>query len=320
MPTVEEARFPQLSRRSALGLLAGAAAVPFVRSSARADDLLRMATINIDSGLEPYYALDGGFFKTAGLQVEFQQFNNGQAIATAIAGGALDIAISNVVAMTQAHAKNFPFVILAPGAVYLASDPTTVMMVPKASTIQTARDLAGKTVACNGINGIPQYCTRAWVDKNGGDSSGMKFVEMNFAQMMDALGSARVDAACVTEPFITEAKTTGRSIGLPFDACAPRFVLSVYIATREWAEGHRDIVKRFQNAILQTAVWSNHNQDKTALMLMKYSKLPEATAKTMRRAYFAEKWSTAEAQPVVDMTAKYGNVPSFAIEDMLFRA
>ena len=66
--------------------------------------------------------IDGGFFKTAGLRVEFQQFNNGQAIAGAVAGGALDIAISNIVAMTQAHAKNVPFVIVAPGAVYLASD------------------------------------------------------------------------------------------------------------------------------------------------------------------------------------------------------
>jgi NitT/TauT family transport system substrate-binding protein len=309
-----------MNRSAALGFIGGASALPFLSGVARADDVaLRMATINIDSTAQPYFAQEGGFFKTAGLKVEFQQFNNGQAIAAAVAGGALDIAVSNIVAMTQAHAKSVPFVIVAPGAVYLASDPTTVMMVPKGSPINGPRDLAGKTVACNGINGIPQYCTRAWVDKSGADSSGMKFVEMNFAQMMDALGSARVDAACVTEPFITEAKSTGRAIGTPFDACAPRFLLDVFISTREWAANNRDAIRRFQTANAQAAVWSNHNQDKTAEILIKYTKLPEATARTMRRAVFTEKWDVAEAQPVVDMTAKYGNVPRFAIEDMLYR-
>jgi NitT/TauT family transport system substrate-binding protein len=309
-----------VNRFNLLGLAGGAALVPLLSRVAVADDIpLRMATINIDSTAQPYYAEDGGFFKAAGLKVDFQQFNNGQAIAAAVAGGALDIAVSNIVALTQAHAKNVPFVILAPGAVYLAKDATTLMMVPKASTIQSARDLAGKTIACNGINGIPQYCTRAWVDKAGGDSSTMKFVEMNFAQMMDALGAARVDAACVTEPFITEAKTTGRSIGQPFDACAPRFMLDVFISTREWALANRDTVKRFQTANLQAAVWSNKNQNKTADILMKYSKLPEATVRSMRRAVFAEKWDSVDSQPVVDLTAKYGNVPSFAIDDILFR-
>jgi NitT/TauT family transport system substrate-binding protein len=278
-----------------------------------------MATINIDSTAQPYYAEDGGFFKAAGLKVDFQQFNNGQAIAAAVAGGALDIAVSNIVALTQAHARSIPFVIVAPGALYLASDPTTLMMVPKGSAINGPRDLAGKTVACNGINGIPEYCIRAWVDKNGGDSTTMKFVEMNFAQMMDALGSARVDAATVTEPFITEAKSTGRAIGAPFDACAPRFLLDVFIATRDWAQANHETVRRFQTANAQTATWANHNQDKTAAILIKYTKLPEATVRTMRRAVFAEKWNVAEAQPLVDLTAKYGNVPRFAIEEMLYR-
>jgi hypothetical protein len=69
----------------------------------------------------------------------------------------------------------------------------------------------------------------------------------------------------------------------------------------------------------QTAVWANHNQDKTAPILMKYTKLPDATVRSMRRAVFAEKWDPAEAQPMLDLTAKYGNVPRFAIDEMLWR-
>jgi len=310
-----------MKRSTAIGLLAGASAAPLLRTPARADEtLLRMASINIDSGAQPYYAQESGFFKEVGLRIDFQTFNNGQAIAAAVAGGALDIATSNPVAMTAAHARNLPFVIVAPGALYVSSDPTTVMMVPKNSPIQAAKDLAGKTIACNGVNGIPHYCTRAWIDKAGADSSTTKIVEMNFSQMMDALGSARIDAACVTEPYITEARTTGRVIGTPFDACAPRFMMSVFISTQTWAQAHPDEIRRFQAAMLKTAAWANRNHDKTAPLLMKYTQLPEQTIRTMHRAVFAERWNSVEAQPLVDLTAKYGNVPRFTIEEMLYRA
>ncbi len=310
-----------MKRSTAIGLLAGASAAPLLGRAAQADEtLLRMATINIDSGASPYFAQQAGFFKDVGLRAEFMTFNNGQAIAAAIAGGALDIATSNPVALAAAHAHGVPFVIISPGALYVSSDPTTLMMVPTDSTIRGAKDLVGKTVACNGINGIPHYCTRAWIDKSGADSSSTKFVEMNFAQMMDALGTRHIDAACVTEPYITEARTTGRPIGMPFDACAPRFMMSVFIATQSWAQAHQDEVRRFQTAMLKVAAWANRNRDKTAPMLMEFTRLPEQTVRTMRRAVFAERWNNAEAQPLVDLTAKYGNVPRFAIEEMLYRA
>ena len=306
-----------MKRSCALGLISAAAVAPLAPRIARAEDtLIRMAMINIDSGLEPYYALEAGFFKAAGLRAEFQQFNNGQAIATAVLGGALDIAVSNPVALAQARNRNVQFSIIAPAALYLSSAPTTSMMVPKNSSINGPKDLEGKTIAMNGINGIPEYCVRAWVDKNGGNSSTVKVVEMNFAQMMDALGASRIDAACVTEPFITEAKTTGRAIGLPFDACGSRFLMSVYISTPQWAAANRDTVKRFQSAMSKTAAWANKNHDKTAIMLTEYTKLPEATVRTMRRAPFAEAWNAADAQPLIDLTAKYSNFPTFPAADM----
>jgi NitT/TauT family transport system substrate-binding protein len=310
-----------MKRSTVLGLLSAAPAAPLLARAARADEtLVRMATINIDSGASPYFAQEAGFFKEAGLRAEFATFNNGQAIAAAVAGGALDIATSNPVALAAAHARGVPFVIVAPGALYVSSDPTTVMMVPKDSPIAGPRDLAGKTIACNGINGIPHYCSRAWIDKNGGDSSGTKFVEMNFAQMMDALGTKHIDAACVTEPYISEARSTGRAIGTPFDACAPRFMMSVFIANQAWAQAHQDEVRRFQGAMLKVAAWANRNRDKTAPLLMKFTQLPAETVRTMHRAVFAERWRAAEAQPLVDLTAKYGNVPDFSIDEMLYRA
>ena len=92
--------------------------------------------------------------------------------------------------------------------------------------------------------------------------------------------------------------------------------MSVYISTPQWAAANRDTIKRFQGAMSKTAAWANKNHDKTAVMLTEYTKLPEATVRTMRRAPFAEAWNAAEAQPLIDLTAKYSNFPTFSAADM----
>ena len=310
-----------MKRSSALRSLCGVAAATAMPGAALADDVpLRMGTINIDATAQPYYAEDGGFFKKAGLRVGIQPFNTGAAIAAGIAGGALDIGATSLVSLAQAHPKGVPFVILAPGALYLASSPGTVMAVPKASTLNGPRDLAGKTIGCNGVGGIQDYCIRAWLDKNGVDSSSAKIVELGFAQMQDALAAGRVDAAMVSEPFLGPAMTIARSIGAPLDACAPRFLVDVFIAMRDWAQANRDTVRRFQRANAEAAVWANRNTDKTAEILIKYTKLPESAARSMIRSPFAEKWVPAEAQAVIDMSAKYGNLPRFPIDEIVFKA
>jgi ABC-type nitrate/sulfonate/bicarbonate transport system substrate-binding protein len=97
-------------------------------------------------------------------------------------------------------------------------------------------------------------------------------------------------------------------------------MMSVFIANQAWAQAHQDEVRRFQGAMLKVAAWANRNRDKTAPLLMKFTQLPAETVRTMHRAVFAERWRAAEAQPLVDLTAKYGNVPDFSIDEMLYRA
>ena len=70
--------------------------------------------------------------------------------------GAIDIGMSNSVSLVQARAKGLPFVIIAPGNIYSAKQPSSLMVVPKTSTAQRARDLTGKTIGVSVLNGIPR--------------------------------------------------------------------------------------------------------------------------------------------------------------------
>jgi ABC-type nitrate/sulfonate/bicarbonate transport system substrate-binding protein len=85
-----------------------------------------------------------------------------------------------------------------------------------------------------------------------------------------------------------------------------------------WAQAHREIVAKLQGAIAKTAAWSNRNHAQSGAILMKYAKLNEDTLKTMLRTVFAERLDLGQVQPVIDLTAKYGGIPSFRAADVVF--
>jgi NitT/TauT family transport system substrate-binding protein len=72
-----------------------------------------------------------------------------------------------------------------------------------ASPIKTAKDLNGKVIGVNGVRNISEIDTRTWVDKNGGNSSTVQFVELTFPEMAPAVLSGRVAAAELRDLFVT---------------------------------------------------------------------------------------------------------------------
>ena len=93
-----------IARRSALAVIAGTCIAPLLgRSAIGQEQPLRLATAPLDVSAEPYYAMEMGFFKRAGLtNVTLQTIPTGAAMTAAVAGGAIDIAISNIVSVAQA--------------------------------------------------------------------------------------------------------------------------------------------------------------------------------------------------------------------------
>lgn len=299
-----------------------AAPTALAGSAARAQsETISMATTPVDSASEPYFGVDGGFFQAAGLDVRLENGAvNGAAIAAAVAAGSLDVGVSNIVSVVQARARNIPFVVIGPGGLYTARTPSTLLFVPNGSAVRNANDLTGKTVAVNTLRGIPQYGTMAWIDKNGGRSESVKFVEIGPADMLVALRDQRIDAGAFVEPFVTPARAIGRPIGAPFDAIAPSFLITVFFTTLAWARAHTDEVHRLQGALAKTAVWSNENHARTGQILMKYARLAPETLRTMQRTVFAERLDVGQVQPVIDLAAKYGGIPAFRAQEIVFRA
>jgi NitT/TauT family transport system substrate-binding protein len=305
--------------RFSFALLAVALTASLAAPGRAADQVATLNVINLpaDSSAVVYYALDLGYFKDANLDVKITPMTNSGAIIAAIAGGGGDIGNSVVGSVTDARAKGIPVLFFAPAGLYDAVSPTAALVVPEGSPIKKAADLSGKVVAVSGLNDLTYYATRAWIDKNGGKSADVKYIELPFPAMAAALDQKRIDAAYIIDPFLTAA-TGVRSIGRAAESVAPRYQATGWIANEAWLAAHGDIALRYGVAIHRAAVWANAHQKESAAILTKYTKIDPALVEHMHRVIYALNLEPRLLQPPIDTAAKYSGNPPVSANTLIW--
>lgn len=295
-----------MKRASYLALLSAASLWP---TAARADGTpLRIAAAATDSFAEGIYGDAGGFFKQSGLETTQLLLNNTGAIASAVAGGSADIGCGNPVSLASAVISGLPFVAIAPGALFQEARPTSMMIVEKASSVRSATDLVGKTVALVEIAGMTLAASRGWLRKGGVDPANVKFIEISMPAMIPALTAGRIDAAFIGEQFLIPYASDTRIIGSPYAALAPQWYLNLWFVTRSWLEKNGPTARSFAQAIVKTAAWANAHQSETAAILEKNASLPPDVLAKMARVQFATKFDLGYIQPVLDAAFREGSI------------
>jgi NitT/TauT family transport system substrate-binding protein len=295
-------------RRLTFALLALALTFGITPATRAADaplTVINLINLPADNSAEVYYAQELGYFTDAGLDVRITPMTNSGAIIAAIAGGGGDIGNAVVGTVADARGKGIPILYLAPAGLYDAASPTAALSVLKDSPIKTAADLTGKVVAVSGLGDLTYYATRAWIDKNGGNSASVKFIELPFPAMAAAVIQHRVDAAYIIEPFFTAAADDVRILARAAESVAPRYQATGWIASESWLTAHADVAKRFAAAIHRTALWANGHQKESAVILLKYLKIDPAIVERMHRVPYAVTLDTKLIQPPIDTAAKY---------------
>jgi NitT/TauT family transport system substrate-binding protein len=303
----------RISRTAVLhSALAGLAAGALPRIAvAQTRTALHIATLPVDADATAWFAVDQGFFAQNGLDVTIDVITSGSAILAGLAGGALDVGVASIGSLSTAHARGLPIVALAPGGLYNGALPTSVLAVLVNSPLRTAKDLTGKTIAIQTIGELASFAMISWIDKNGGDGKSVKFVELPTSSMADALATAHVDAAFLAEPFYTQAKPAVRFFGATYDGVAKRFLISAWLAQRDWIDRNPATARKFITAMRTAANWGNLPQNMAAsgAILGKYTKISPDTIAKMQRAQFATRLDPAMLQPVIDVSAQFGVIP-----------
>jgi NitT/TauT family transport system substrate-binding protein len=297
-----------VKRQQALSLVAGAlAATAASPANAQTSGTVRVGAFPAEVSAEVFYGQEAGFFAKAGLTVDVQIMNNGSAIAAAISGGVIDVGLSDLVSVISAHARGVPFVYLAAGLQWSVKAPTLLPVVADASAIRGPKDFDGKTVTVNGLGNIAQLPFQAWVDRNGGNSKSIKFLELPFPSMLPALQRGTVDAMVCPEPFITGAVKAGnRVVPVTVNPLAPAYLLSGYVASSYWIAKNAALAKRFSDAVRAAGDWANKNPALAAPILAKSTNIPLSVVEAMYRGQFQDRLDPALIQPVIDAAARYG--------------
>jgi NitT/TauT family transport system substrate-binding protein len=298
---------PSRSRLLAVGVAASAALVADgFRSRASAQSaVIHLGVSPFEAHADAYYAQDLGLFKRAGLDVEIQQFSGGATVIAAIVGGSLQLGAGSPLPVASARLRGVHVLLVAPGYVYesTGSSPIDALAVAANSPYHTGRDLNGKTVAVAGVKSVAQIAAFSWIDRNGGDSSTVRAVELPQNAMADAVVDGRVDAAEIGDPALTAGIDAGkvRIIGKAYDAIAKRLFAAAWFATDEWAERNPDVIHKFTSAINDASAWAVKNPEAAATTLQKYMKV------TFTRAheYHARTLDPALIQPLLDAAARY---------------
>jgi NitT/TauT family transport system substrate-binding protein len=311
------------NRRFVLRSLAAAATAPLVPLAGSAQTSppakIRIAITSADNFAEGYYAQDAGFFAKAGLDVEVTGMTTGAQISAAVAGGAIDIGMSNTVQLVNAMSHGAPFVIVAAGSVYSNALPSSALAVAKDSPLRTARDLEGKTCSVTALKDLTQIGPALWMQHNGADPTKTRFIELPFSEVAAALDRGTIDAGMLAEPWLSAVNgTTVRVFARVFGDIAPFFVLSPWFTTVDYYRANTDLVRRFSRVVYDTARWANTHHRESAVILARYSKIDPAVLDRMSRSTFATSLDPAQFQPVLTAMYKFGAIDKPLQAETLF--
>lgn len=269
----------------------------------------------IEAHAQGYYAQDAGFFRKAGLDVELQQLNLGAIVAESVAQGSLDAGQANLFSLLAGRQHGIPFIALAPaGLIDNADPPHDLLVVGRDSPIASAKDLNGQTIGLLSIGGTQQMYVANFVDKNGGDSTTLKYLAVGAAGLAPAVESGRVAAVDLPDPQLTAARDQIRPLGNCYAAIAPRFLEGAWFTTTGWLAKNKDAARRFASAIVAAGQWSMANPEAAGAILRKYTKV-NITRASLR---FGTVLDPALIQPICDTAARYKMLAPMKAADIIW--
>jgi NitT/TauT family transport system substrate-binding protein len=285
----------RIQRRRIIAVLALAGAV-LIGGCGQASTSRLTAAPSITVGTSPsvsnvslFLALQKGFFSSQSLHVTPRTSTSGSAAFPLLVNGQIAITATDPVSPLVAISHHIPLVIIAQGSsgrVTPQTDPTA-LVVRADSSLKAAPDLSGKTIAVNALSSLSHVGAESAIDKLGGRSSQVKFVELPVPAMIAAVQRHQVDGAIVSEPFTTQAKKSGLRVLLnPVSQGMQSVPQLVYVTTKSFASRNPDVVRRFAASMTRANAELAKNPAEIRTVAKKSTTIPAGFLATMTLPVF----------------------------------
>ncbi|MDF2463426.1 MAG: transporter substrate-binding protein [Ramlibacter sp.] len=333
--TIRKTPTATLSRRTLLQTGAGAAALAMLgapKVHAQAAPKIRIGYWPIAAGLPFYAAVEKGFFKEAGLDVEAIKFAGAQQIMEAMLAGRCDGSSNGTGSANLAVGE-----IAAPGTFKIfAANPSNAknvldqFLVPAASPVKTIAELSGKRIASG--PGIQNVTLAKTVLERAG-AKNVSVIELPIGQHVAALAAGQVDGVYTLEPTGTIGRLNGTTRMLEAgviakyilgDPLAPWFGGSASLKS-EFVQKHPVEAKKFVTAYAKGIALVRSNPAEARQYLKGYTAIEgQLTSEVPLAAYtlyneFTPK-DIAHFQKFFDLFSDKGIFPSrLMVDTMLYK-
>jgi len=235
---------------------------------------------SLDS-ISPYVAIEKGFFKKYGLDVEVTEFRGDAVHVKALLSGDINLSINMgaTEGIVSASKK-------APIRLWVVANPITPYhFVARKEAGTTLQALVGKNIAVSGIGAISYHIPRMVLERSGIDPEKMKYVAVGSpADRFKALVAGKVDATVVTNSEAAKLAKYPEIIALVnVPKLIPEIPYEFGMAREDYLQKNADTVQKLTKAIMEANRWIAANKAGTVEVAKKI--LPEESADVLGKAY-----------------------------------
>jgi NitT/TauT family transport system substrate-binding protein len=281
-----------------------------------------VGTLPIANAAPMYLGMEKGFFEAEKLEIKPQVGEGGAALMPMLLSDDAQFAFVGVIPAITAVAKDLPIKIVTSSddAAETEEKDWQTLVVPKGSPIREVEDLPGKTVGVNALRGLAEVVISRSLEQQGVDYRKVELLEVPFPDMPAALEQKRVDAALLTEPFLSAVLAEGGTqIDAPSVETRPGFPNGVYVASEQYIAENGDVVDRFARAMNKSLDYAQAHPDEVRRIIPTYTQTPEAAAEKLRLPPFDSELDREGIELEAELTAKYGIIEEAPAYDDLVR-
>ncbi|TDD80454.1 transporter substrate-binding domain-containing protein [Actinomadura darangshiensis] len=262
-----------------------------------------------------------GVFARHKLKVTTQDAQGGAAIVPAVVSGDFQFGYSNIVSLLVAREKGVPVTMVSVGA-RASGDPMddgSGQLMTRDSTIAKVADLKGRKIAVNTLKGINEVAVASVLKKNGLRRGDAELVEVPIPNMPAALKNGQVDAAMLSEPFITVAEGQGaKRLPVSYAGMGAHLPFAGWFTSKQYAGKNPDVVKRFTAALKESMSYAESHPDEARGALNGYLKLEPGLSDKVTLPGWNPEAGKAEIAPLARLTVDTGLIGSTRPLDDLF--
>ncbi|HLI29328.1 MAG TPA: ABC transporter substrate-binding protein [Chloroflexota bacterium] len=245
-----QAPAPAASKPQPAGATASSAptAAPAVPTPSTVE-VVRMADTRVLAGGPIYLAVEKGYLREQGIELQFETMAGAADVVPFLATGDLDLAVGAIaVGLFNAFDRGLDIRIIAPAGIMTLEDSPLPLVVRKdlydSGEIRTPSDLRGHRVGVNTRGGSVEYVLDKILTSVGLTIQDVDQVPIAFPDMPAALANGSLDAAIPAEPFATRAVDLGVGHKL-VTAVIPGQMTTCIIASGKFLRERPDTAKRF---------------------------------------------------------------------------